>query len=342
MAHGSSKGHAVAAQWKKDEVARLSKILTDKPVVAVAQIGGIPGIQMQEMRDSLRAHVIMIGTKNRLLRLAIAEAAKTRPGLEQLDANIDGQMAILATDLNPFKLYKQLEAGKSMAPVRGGAVSPCDITVKKGPTPFGPGPIVGELQKVGIPAKIEGPKVAILKDVTPVKAGDVVSPALAVMLAKLEIKPVELKIQLRAAFEGDTLFAPDVLAVDDVKVMADVQRAIRTAVELSLQTAWPTKVSSKPLLTRAFKVAAAIAVQQGVEFDDDAVKAYAGMLAALGKKPDDLSDELRARLGEHLSILTAAPVAAGPAQAAAAEPEEEEEPGVSEDEAAAGLGALFG
>lgn len=331
------------APWKRQEVARLAKILSERSVVGVARIGGIPGPQMQEMRASLRADVDVLGTKNRLLRLAIAEAAKKRPGLEGLADRVDGQMAVLATDMNPFRLYKALQAGASKASVRPGGVAPCDITVPKGPTPFGPGPIVGEFQKVGIPAKIEGPKVVVQKTTTPVKKGEVVSPAMANMLAKLEIKPVELKIDLQAAFELDTLFLPDVLAVDEEKVMADLQRAVRTAYELSMQTAWPTKVTGQPLLTRAFKVAAAIALEAGVEFDDEAAQAYAAMLAAMGKKPDDLSDALKERLGGHLDILTnvaAAPAAAAPE--APAEEEEEEEEEVSEDEAAAGLGALFG
>ncbi len=336
-------GDPTIAPWKKDEVKRLAKILQDEPVVGIARIGGIPGPQMAEMRANLREDVTMIGAKNRLLKLAIAEAAKSRPGLEQLSETVDGQSALIATGMNPFKLYKQLQAGASMAPVRGGSAAPCDINIAKGPTPFGPGPIVGEFQKVGIPAKIEGPKVVITKNVTPVKEGEMVSNELANMLAKLEIKPVELKIDLQAAFEEDTLFKPDVLAVDDEKVMADIAIGIRTAVELSLQTAWPTTVTSDKLLTRAFKTAAAIALEAGVEFDDAAAKAYAGMLAALGKKPDDLSEELKERLGEHLDILSATPVAAA-APEAEAEPEEEEEEdeGVSEDEAAAGLGALFG
>ena len=333
---------AVIAPWKRDEVSRLAKILSDNQVVGVANIGGIPAAQMQEMRASLRENVQIIGAKNRLLKLAIAEAAKTNPVIAELGDKIDGQVALIATGMNPFKLYKQLQAGATMAPVKGGSHAPMDITIKKGPTPFGPGPIVGEFQKVGIPAKIEGPKVVITKDITPVKAGELVSAGLALMLAKLEIKPIELKIDLKAAVEQGTLFMPDVLAVDEDKVMADVARGIRTAMELSLQTAWPTKVTSLPLLTRAFKTAAALALEAGVEFDDAAAQAYAGMLAGLGKKPEDLSEELKERLGEHLSVLTAAPVAAAPVAEAAAEPEEEEDVGVSEDEAAAGLGALFG
>ncbi len=335
---------AVVAPWKREEVSRLAKVLAESEVVGVAGIGGIPAPQMQEMRASLRENVQIIGTKNRLLKLAIEEASKTNPKIAELSDKIDGQVALIATGMNPFKLFKQLKAGATMAPVKGGSAAPNDIHIKKGPTPFGPGPIVGEFQKVGIPAKIEGPKVVITKDVTPVKAGEVVSADLALMLAKLDIKPVELKIDLKAAVEQDTLFTPDVLDVDEEQVMADVARGIKTALELSLQTAWPTTVSRNALLTRALKTAAALAVETGGEFDDAAAQAYAGMLASLGKKPEDLSDDLKERLGEHLSILEAGPVAAPAATEAAEEaPEEEDEDdGVSEDEAAAGLGALFG
>ena len=331
------------AQWKREEVAKLTKMLTESSVVGVAEIGGIPGVQMQEMRASLREDVAIVGTKNRLLRLAIAEAAKSRPGLEALTEKVDGQMAVIATDMNPFSLYKKLGAGATMAPLKGGQISPIDVEVKKGPTAFGPGPIVGEFQKAGIPAKIEGPKVAIIKDVTPVKAGEVVSADLALMLAKLEIKPVELKIDLKAAFEVDTMFTPDVLAIDEDAIFAEMTLAARTAVEVSLQTAFPTKESMDLLVTRAYKTSAALALEAGVEHDDQAAAAYAAMLAGQGKKPEDLSEELKERLGDNLDTLSnvavAAPVASDDS---AEEPEEEEEEEVSEDDAAAGLGALFG
>lgn len=333
---------AAIAQWKREEVARLTKMLVDSPVVGVAEIGGIPGVQMQEMRATLRKDVNIVGTKNRLLRLAIADAAKARPGLDKLADLVDGQMAVIATDMNPFSLYKKLGAGATMAPLKGGQVSPIDVLVKKGPTAFGPGPIVGEFQKAGIPAKIEGPKVAIIKDVTPVKAGEVVSGPLALMLAKLEIKPVELKIDLKAAFEQDTMFMPDVLAIDEDAIFADMIRAARTAVELSLQTAFPTKESMKLLLTRAYKVSAALSLEAGVEFDDQAAQAYAAMLAGQGKKPEDLSEVLKERLGDALTTLSNVAIAAPVASEEAAPEAEEEEEEVSEDDAAAGLGALFG
>jgi large subunit ribosomal protein L10 len=349
MSKGTTRGHAHVASWKKDEVDRLAKILLDHPVVAVAEVSGIPAPQMQQMRASLRGQVAVVGSKNRLLAIAIQQAAKERPGLEGLAERLHGQSVILATKNNPFKLFKSLKAGASMAPLKGGQVAPHDIVIPKGGTPFGPGPIVGELQKVGISAKIEAGKVVIAKESTPVKAGAVVSPELATMLAKLEIRPIELKIDLKAAFEKDTVFLPEALGVDETVIMGQLALAVRTANELSLQTGWITPQTADALLGRAYKQAIALVLEKGLEVDE-AVKQtvtedYAKVLASIGKKESDLSDELKARLGDAVKILSqvavAAPSPAGGSQAPAAE-EKPEEKGVSEEEAAAGLGALFG
>lgn len=372
---GSIEGKPHVAQWKKDEVATLAAMLRDRPVVAIAQIGGIPAPQMQEMRATLRGSVDMVGTKNRLLRLAIDEAAKERPGVAGLKDKVDGQVAVLGTDMNPFSLYKALEAGKSFGPVKAGSPAPQDITVQKGPTPFGPGPIVGEFQKAGIPAKIEGPKVVIQKTVTPVKKGETVSADLAGMLAKLEIKPVELKIHLQAACDADTVFLPDVLDVDEDALFAQVSLAARQAYEVALEAVWPTKQTVGPLIGRAYratrnlsldaawvtkdtaeeliararKAAVGTALESGFDLGDGqdaAAEAYANILAGIGKAEGDLSDDLKERLEKHLGILRgagAAPAAAAPAESSEAKAEEEEEEEeVSEEDAAAGLGSLFG
>ncbi len=349
MSKGTTRGHAHVAPWKHDEVNRLKKLLLDSPVVAVAEVSGIPAPQMQQMRSSLRGSVAVVGSKNRLLAIAIQEADKERPGVGALAQKLHGQSVILATKQNPFKLYKSLKAGASMAPLKGGQVAPHDIVIPKGGTPFGPGPIVGELQKVGIQAKIEAGKVVIAKESIPVKGGAVVSPELATMLAKLEIRPIELKIDLKAAFEGDTLFAPEALAVDETVIFGQLALAVRTANEVSLQTGWITPQTSDALIARAYKQAISLVLERGLDVDaaikETVTQDYAKLLASIGKKESDLSDELKARLGDAVKILsqvvTASAVATSASKAPAAE-EKPEEKGVSEEEAAAGLGALFG
>jgi large subunit ribosomal protein L10 len=344
----ATKHKAHVAPWKKEEVTRLAQLLLDNPVVAVAEVSGIPAPQMQQMRQSLRGQVHVVGSKNRLLALAIEQAAKERPGLEALSGKLHGQSVLLATKQNPFKLFKSLKAGASMAPLKPGQVTPNDIVIPKGPTPFGPGPIVGELQKVGIPAKIEAGKVVISKDATPLKAGQPASAELAAMLAKLEVRPVELKIDLRAAFEKDTIFLPDALGIDESVIFGQLGVAVRTARELSLMTGWITPETADALLGRAYKQAIALILERGVEVDEavrqTVTEDYAKVLASIGKKESDLSEELKKRLGEAVKVLSQV-AAAAPAVAAgsASAPEEKpEEKGVSEEEAAAGLGALFG
>ena len=67
---------AHVAAWKKDLVNELVQDMREYPVVAVVDMEGIPGQQVQSMRAGLRAHAKLKMTKNNLMLLAIDEAAK--------------------------------------------------------------------------------------------------------------------------------------------------------------------------------------------------------------------------------------------------------------------------
>src|SRR5437667_9772525 len=101
----------------------------------------------------------MTVAKNILLRLAVQQASEKKPALDQLCETIEGQTAVVTADINPFRLFKELEATKTRAPARGGELAPEDLWVRAGETPFKPGPVVGELHKAGIPAAIGRGKV---------------------------------------------------------------------------------------------------------------------------------------------------------------------------------------
>jgi len=74
---------------------------------------------------------------------------------------------------------------------------------------------VGELQQAGIPAAIEGGKVKIRETRTIVKKGEPISKKVADVLAKLGIKPMDVGLVLQAAYYRDTIFTPDLLAIDE-------------------------------------------------------------------------------------------------------------------------------
>jgi len=242
---------AHVAPYKKEAVADLVKRLADSKVVGIANIQGIPAPQFQAIRRKLHGRATITVSKNSLLMLALKEAAARKPHLDQLVDAIDGQTAVLTAEMNPFRLFKELEATKTKAPARGGEVAPEDLWVREGETPFKPGPVVGELQKAGVPAAIERGKVVIKKDKLMVKAGERIPREVAHALTRLEIFPLTVGLDLRGAYEAGTVFRRDALAVDETVVRAQLSRAAREAFSLSLSVGYPTAATIRPLLSLA-------------------------------------------------------------------------------------------
>ena len=255
---------AHVAKWKYDEVKHLTELFTKNKVVGLVGVGGIPAPQMQKMRTSLHGHATIRSAKNNLLNLALDEAEKEVKGISQLKEYIDGQTAIIVTDMNPFKLFAKLKASRTMAPARGGETAAHDIEVKAGDTPFKPGPVVGELQQVGIPAAIQGGKVIIKNDKVMVPEGEKIPANVATQLTRLEIFPIEIGINLYGAFEAGDIFKPDILDIDIDAFMGQMKTASNNALSLALETGWITTDTIMPLLMKAYNNAYILAVEQGI------------------------------------------------------------------------------
>jgi len=289
---------AHVADWKFKEVEELTQIITDHPIIGIAEIGSIPAPQMQQMRENLRDKLIMRSSKNTLLFRALDNAEKKVKDITNLKDIVTGQTALIATDLNPFKLYNQLKETRSKAPAKGGETAPEDISVKQGDTPFKPGPIVGELQKVGIPAAIQGGKVVIKKDKVLVKQGEVISTEIAQMLTRLEIFPIEIGIALHGCYEDGFIFKPDVLDIDMDQYMQQINLAASNAFNLAVETAWVNDHTVLPLLMKAYRQSFNLAIDQGIITKDTAkhiiAKTHRSMVSLASKVKDEgLDDELK-------------------------------------------------
>jgi large subunit ribosomal protein L10 len=281
---------AHVAAWKKDKVQELTNAMTSKKVVAIVDVHGIPSAQLQMMRQGLRAKASIMMTRNNLIDIAIEQAAKDRPGLEQLLKSVSSQCAVVTTDVNPFRLFREMEQTKSASPAKPGDIAPEDILIKAGDTPFKPGPIVGELQKAGIPAGIEGGKIVIKKDKVLVKKGDVISDEIAKILPKLEIMPMTVGLDLKAAFEGGILYGRDVLNIPEDYYSSMLSMGSRQAMALSMKIAYVTPQTVVPLFAKAYREAMAVSVKAVIPTKDNIkillAKANAEMLAvsALSEK----------------------------------------------------------
>ena len=330
---------AHVASWKKTRVKELADVMAKNLVVAIVDVHGIPSPQMQEMRHGMRKFASVMMTRNNLALIAIDEAAKQRPGLEKLKEFVGGQCAIVATPMNPFKLFQQMEATKVKAPAKSGDIAPEDIIVKEGDTPFKPGPIVGELQKAGIPAAIEGGKIVIRKDKVMVEKGHKVTEELAKILPKLEILPMIVGMDLKGAFEDGIVYDRSILNVPVDYYPNMLATAARNATALGVSIVYPTKQTIGPLMGKAYREASALGIKAAIPTKDTIgpllAKARAEMLAIASRVPGLEDDRIKQQ-------LTVAAAPAPQEKKVEKKKEEEKKPEVSEEEAAAGLSALFG
>jgi large subunit ribosomal protein L10 len=330
------------AEWKKEEVASLKELIASHEVVGMANLLDIPAPQLQKMRRTLKDSAVLKMSRKTFMSLALNSSGKEN--IEALVGYMEGQPAMIFTNMNPFKLYKILESSKTAAPAKAGSIAPEDIVVPKGDTAFKPGPILGELQKIGIPAKIEKGKIVITSDKTIVAAGESIPRDVASILTRLEIFPLEVGIDLRAAYEDETVYTSDLLTIDDEQTIADIQQAFTRALNLSVNAVIFNELSVPVLLQKAATLSLNLALNAEIltskTTDLLIAKAYAQMLSVASAleavDENAIDDELREKLSSTLVNAEATE------DNEETEEEKEEEDEEEEGDAAAGLGALFG
>jgi large subunit ribosomal protein L10 len=258
--------------WKKEEIDEIKKNAGKYTLIGLVDMYGIPAAQVQQIRRNLRGKAVIRVTRNTLIEHALGEIGGKVTGLTKF---VSGHSAMIFTNDNPFKLFRQLEKTKTKMAAKAGETAPEDIVVEKGPTSFKPGPIVGELQQAGIPAAIEGGKVKIRETKTIVKKGAVISKKVADVMIKLEIKPMDVGLALQAAFYEGDVFEPSVLAIDETAILAQIQLAGQQAFNLSVNAAIPTKETIAPILIKAVREARSLAVEACI-YEKDVVDAIIG------------------------------------------------------------------
>jgi len=333
------------AGWKPDRVSELSEIVSRDGIVGVVDVAGVPAKNMLDMRSSLRGMLTMTMAKKSLIRIAWKDAGLTEDDLETL---LEGaiQPCVVHTDsLNCYELFDELEKTRQGRAAKEGELAPDDIIVEMGPTEFGPGPIVGEFNAVGIPAKIDKGAVAIQKTVTVVNKGDPIEGDLGLMLSKLGINPIEIGLILIGVLDdGDVLSASD-LDLDTDGLRNDILVANSGAYNLACNIRWFSPITMPALLSKASSEAFSVAIEADIVNDETASlfisRANARALAIAGQLDSSaLDDELAAALGAAAvsnAAATASEVAEDEAEASAEVQEEEEEEGGFD-----GLGDLFG
>jgi len=241
------------AKWKTDQVKELESKIKKYKVIAIADLTSLPSLQLQKMRSSLKGTTELVGAKSALMKIALENVKGNYKGLEDLNKYFQGVASLILTNESAFILAKKLNDAKTAAPAKPGQLAPKDIVIPAGPTPFPPGPIISDLGKVGLKTGVEGGKVAVKEEKIVTKKGEPVSKDVCVVLSKLKIEPMELGINLVAAYEDGVIFDSDVLRIDDAAFKAKFASCASDAFNLTLALGYPTKDNITRLLSKAFK-----------------------------------------------------------------------------------------
>ncbi len=331
-------------QWKQDEVDALATTINDSKMIGLVNVEGVGAKQLQGIRDSLRGSAVMKMARNTLMIRALEKCNKK--GIEDLMEHVTGPVAFFFSEQDPFALSKFLSENKTAAPAKGGQLAPQDIIVQEMNTGVAPGPFISELAGLKIPSRVKGGVIHITADTVAVKAGDVISSAMALMLSRLGIEPMELQLKLIAAYSDGEVLTNESFDIDLETLFSQVILGHQYAINLSVNRGIPTEETIPIIVAKANMEAKSLALEIGF-FVPDLLDVFLGranseasaLIAAVSEKdPEALPSEV---VNQVQKAAAAASTAAAPATDAAEQQEPEEPEEEDEEESVAGIGGLF-
>src|SRR3989344_2085 len=227
---------AHVSEVKKGEVKILKELLLKYKVIGIIDLTGLPSAQMQKMRNQLKNVLIRV-FKKRLIKIALEEVKDKIRGIEKIEEKLTKKVmpCLVFTDEDSFKLAKSLRKGKTNAAAKPGQIAPREIIIPEGPTPFTPGPTIGELGAAGIKASVDGGKIVVKQDCVIVKQGDIINDKKASILAKFGIQPMEIGLNLICTYEKGIIYDKEVLDVDDKIYIEQIKKAEEMQLQLLLK-----------------------------------------------------------------------------------------------------------
>lgn len=324
---------ADVANWKQEEVDQLTDLMTSYPVVGVANITKLKSSAFQHLRRELKDKAVIRVSKTTLISQALSKLKNKK--LLGLSDHFKDQIAVVFSQEDPFKLYKTIEKHLSDAAAKPGDISPRDIVMPKGETEFRAGPMLSELQSAGVKARIERGKVVVTQESIIVKKGEHISEQIAILLDKLEIKPLRIGMTLLAAYEDGELFSKDILATDETQVLNDLIVSYKNTLNLAFYIKYPTSETIQPLLAEAFSNARNVAMYANIITKQISALFIQKVYAQMRALANEVSKHDSSILPDNLKIV---------APTKELEKKEEAPKNVEEEEKddVGGLGALFG
>lgn len=256
-----------AREIKIKELENIKNLINRYDTIAIGDLSNLPSSTLQRLRKKLQDKIFVRVTKKSLISLALEQSNKNLSGLKQSLENSIPVLILSSED--PFKLFKLIKENKSSAFAKPNQLSPKDIVIPAGQTNFPPGPIIGELGAIGLQTGVEQGKITIKKEKLIVKENEAIKPEVASVLAKLDIKPIEIGLKLVSIFKDNVIYNRETLDIDEKKYLDELRLANSQAFLLAERIGFISRENVKILLQKDYLLALNIGKKLNIEINTE-------------------------------------------------------------------------
>ncbi len=250
-----------------DDLQNLAKSYN---VIALSKMTKVRSAQLMSIRKKFRNDIKILTIKNKVAQRSFEKIFDDVKGLEFLNHELEGQCALMFTNISPFKLNLTFDKNKIFLAAKGGDIAPNELVIPAGNTGINPGPVLSEFKESKVPTRIDQGTIWVSKDTVVAKPGDVISQKLAALLSKLNIKPIEAGIAVNFAISEGLEFKEKDLKIVIEEYIQDIVRSYQEALALSVEAAYFSKETMPLILIKAKQHAVSLSSESGYISPDTA------------------------------------------------------------------------
>jgi large subunit ribosomal protein L10 len=238
-------------------------------VIALSKMNKVRATQLMTLRKKFHGQIIIKIIKNKVAQRAFEKVSKIS-GIEYLSKELEGQCALIFTNLSPFKLNLIFSENKVFLPAKGGDIAPKDIILPAGNTGIPPGPVLSEFKEAKVQTKIDQGSIAVTKDTVVAKSGEIISQKLASLISKLDIKPIEAGVLVNYAISEGLQFRAKDLQLDVKEYIKELQICSSSALNLAVELVYFAPETISSIIYLAYQKSLNVASKAGYVSKDTA------------------------------------------------------------------------
>src|ERR1044071_5218684 len=237
MSDNNKHARTTYPKGKQELYQKMMELPKSYNVIALSKVNKVRATQLMMIRKKFHKDIIIKVIKNRVTQRAFEKLADVH-GIEKLSSQLEGQCALMFTNISPFKLNLIFDQNKVMLAAKGGDVTRTEIMIASGDTGITPGPVLSEFKEANVPTKIDQGTIWVSKDSVVARPDDVISIKLASLLSKMNIKPIEAGIVVNYALADKLIFTEKDLRIDLNELKNDLSRSEERRVGKECRSRW--------------------------------------------------------------------------------------------------------